>query len=159
MPCNPIPSPEQFALLTAQRSARGAVLAERESEVAQLRETIATLEHTLTVRTLEIEEIELQLSILRRSSAGNRRNSSARSTYLRRAWKTCWPRKARLRSTHRWQSRPGIKRYGGHCRHAVNATCRFMSRWNRHARNAAANSSPWAKTFRSSSIPSVAPSS
>ena len=72
MPGNPIPSPEQFALLTAQLSARDAALAERESEVALLRETIATLEHTLTVRTLEIEEIKLQLSVLRRMQFGRK---------------------------------------------------------------------------------------
>jgi hypothetical protein len=59
MPVNPIPSAEQFALLTSQ-------LAQRDGEVAQLRDTIAALEHTLTVRTLEIEEIKLQLSVLRR---------------------------------------------------------------------------------------------
>lgn len=72
MPTNLIPSVEQFTLLTAQLSQRDAALAERDSEVVQLRDTIAALEHTLTVRTLEIEEIKLQLSVLRRMQFGQK---------------------------------------------------------------------------------------
>ena len=65
MPANPIAPAEQFALLTTQ-------LSERDAEVAQLRDAVAALEHKLTVRTLEIEEIKLQLSVLRRMQFGQK---------------------------------------------------------------------------------------
>lgn len=72
MPAHPVPLPEDIAVLKALLSERDAALAERDSTMAQLRNTISTLEQALSIRTLEIEQLKLQISKLRRMQFGQK---------------------------------------------------------------------------------------
>lgn len=49
-----------------------ALLLARDSEVQQLRETVSTLEQSLSIRTLEIEQLKLQLAKLKRMQFGRK---------------------------------------------------------------------------------------
>jgi transposase len=49
-----------------------ALLLQRDGEVAQLRETVSTLEQSLTVRTLEIEQLKLQIAKFKRMQFGRK---------------------------------------------------------------------------------------
>ena len=49
-----------------------ALLRQRDGELQQLRDTVSTLEQTLSVRTLEIEQLKLQLAKLRRMQFGRK---------------------------------------------------------------------------------------
>ena len=49
-----------------------ALLLQRDGEVQQLRETVSTLEQSLSIRTLEIEQLKLQLAKLKRMQFGRK---------------------------------------------------------------------------------------
>jgi transposase len=49
-----------------------ALLRQRDSEVQQLRDTVSTLEQALSIRTLEIEQLKLQLAKLKRMQFGRK---------------------------------------------------------------------------------------
>lgn len=58
-------SPDELATLKA-------LLLQRDSEVQQLRATVSTLEQSLSIRTLEIEQLKLQLAKLKRMQFGRK---------------------------------------------------------------------------------------
>jgi transposase len=49
-----------------------ALLRQRDGELQQLRDTVSTLEQALNVRSLEIEQLKLQLAKLRRMQFGRK---------------------------------------------------------------------------------------
>ena len=56
MPSSPTSLPDDIDALKA-------LLMQRDGEVQQLRDTVTTLEQALNVRTLEIEQLKLQLGV------------------------------------------------------------------------------------------------
>lgn len=64
MPC-PNPLPDDIAALKA-------LLLQRDGQLQQLRDTVSTLEQALNVRTLEIEQLKLQLTKLKRMQFGRK---------------------------------------------------------------------------------------
>jgi transposase len=65
MPSRPTSLPEDIDALKA-------LLMQRDSEVQQLRDTVTTLEQALNVRSLEIEQLKLQLAKLKRMQFGRK---------------------------------------------------------------------------------------
>jgi len=65
MPSNLSPLPDDIDALKA-------LLRQRDGEVQQLRDTVSTLEQALSVRTLEIEQLKLQLAKLKRMQFGRK---------------------------------------------------------------------------------------
>jgi transposase len=65
MPSHTTPLPDDIDALKA-------LLRQRDGEVRQLRDTVSTLEQALSVRTLEIEQLKLQLAKLRRMQFGRK---------------------------------------------------------------------------------------
>lgn len=63
------PSPDSFPY---DIDALKALLLQRDSEVRQLRDTVSTLEQALNVRTLEIEQLKLQIAKLKRMQFGRK---------------------------------------------------------------------------------------
>lgn len=63
------PSPDSFP---DDIDALKALLLQRDGEVRQLRDTVSTLEQALNVRTLEIEQLKLQIAKLRRMQFGRK---------------------------------------------------------------------------------------
>lgn len=72
MPINPDSLPDDIEALKALLSARDAQLAARDGVERQLRQTIATLEQSLSIRTLEIEQLKLQIAKLKRMQFGRK---------------------------------------------------------------------------------------
>lgn len=67
-----------------------ALLMQRDSEVLQLRSTVTTLEHALSVRTLEIEQLKLKIARLKRMHFGRGQYWVGANT-----GRTTWPVSAR----------------------------------------------------------------
>lgn len=65
MPPQTTPPPDDLDALKA-------LLLQRDGEVQQLRETVSTLQQALSVRTLEIEQLKLQITKLRRMQFGRK---------------------------------------------------------------------------------------
>src|ERR1700679_2171522 len=72
MPIPANPRPDDIEALKALLSAREAELAARDGVEQQLRDTISTLEQALSIRTLEIEQLKLQLAKLKRMQFGRK---------------------------------------------------------------------------------------
>lgn len=64
--------PSSPASLSDDIEALIALLMQRDGEVQQLRDTVATLEQALNVRSLEIEQLKLQLAKLKRMQFGRK---------------------------------------------------------------------------------------
>lgn len=64
--------PSQPASLADELDALKALLRQRDGEVQQLRDTVSTLQQALGVRTLEIEQLKLQLAKLKRMQFGRK---------------------------------------------------------------------------------------
>jgi transposase len=58
--------------LPDELSALKALLLQRDDEVRHLRDTVSTLEQALSIRTLEIEQLKLQLAKLKRMQFGRK---------------------------------------------------------------------------------------
>ena len=65
MPAAPDTLPDDIEALKA-------LLRQRDGELQQLRDTVSTLEQALSVRSLEIEQVKLQLAKLRRMQFGRK---------------------------------------------------------------------------------------
>ncbi len=65
MPAAPDTLPDDIEALKA-------LLRQRDGELQQLRDTVSTLEQALSVRSLEIEQLKLQLAKLRRMQFGRK---------------------------------------------------------------------------------------
>src|SRR6476660_8468248 len=65
MPAHPDSLPDDIDALKA-------LLRQRDGELQQLRDTVSTLEQALSVRSLEIEQLKLQLAKLRRMQFGRK---------------------------------------------------------------------------------------
>ena len=65
MPSSPSSLPDDIEALKA-------LLMQRDGEVQQLRDTVTTLEQALNVRSLEIEQLKLQLAKLKRMQFGRK---------------------------------------------------------------------------------------
>jgi transposase len=65
MPAHPDTLPDDVEALKA-------LLRQRDGELQQLRDTVSTLEQALSVRSLEIEQLKLQLAKLRRMQFGRK---------------------------------------------------------------------------------------
>jgi transposase len=70
IPANPLP--DDIEALKALLTAREAELAARDGVEQQLRDTISTLEQALSIRTLEIEQLKLQIAKLKRMQFGRK---------------------------------------------------------------------------------------
>jgi transposase len=70
IPANPLP--DDIEALKALLSAREAELAARDGVEQQLRDTISTLEQALSIRTLEIGQLKLQIAKLKRMQFGRK---------------------------------------------------------------------------------------
>ena len=64
--------PSRLSSLPNDIDALKALLRQRDGEVQQLRDTVSTLEQALSVRTLEIEQLKLQLAKLKRMQFGRK---------------------------------------------------------------------------------------
>src|SRR5471032_3096380 len=135
-----------------------ALLLARDGEVAQLRTTVSTLEQALSVRSLEIEQLKLQLAKLKRMQFGRKSEKLDRKIeHWKPGWRTWSPRKAPATSK-RDQRRRAASPNAGRCRNTWCAKSACSSLKSKPARDVAANSSRWVRTFPSSWTSSTAPS-
>jgi chromosome segregation ATPase len=147
MPAAPDTLPDDIEALKA-------LLRQRDGELQQLRDTVSTLEQALSVRSLEIEQLKLQLAKLRRMQFGRKSEKLDRQIEqleTRLEDLLAEEGESQDREAISGPRRQGRNQRASRCRRICHARSGCWSRWSRRVRPAAASSSRWAKMSPNSS--------
>ena len=125
-----------------------ALLLRRDGELQQLRDTVSTLELALCVRTLEIEQLKLQIAKFKRMQFGRKSEKIDRKIeQLETRLEDLIAEEGAAEQTQPAAVMPRPKPVHQPLPDHLPRENTSLSRRNKLARNAAATSSRWAKTF------------